>query len=117
MIVRQATKQDIEGYYGRVPCPMLGIAAIHDGAVVGIAGLRFGLADPYAFLDLNRDARWDRRAMVVARKMFRQICDRYERVYTIREKSEFNSQRFLERVGFNYSHMLPDQSEVYIWHS
>lgn len=102
VILRPATKQDVESFYGDRPLlTVRAIVAELDGDVVAIAGFAMHQGLNLAFSDLRENTNASR-VMIVkyAKKMAHWMRDTGLPIYVTENPQRSNSHRFLSLMGF-----------------
>jgi len=114
--IRQATREDIEAFYGEPPVKsMRAFVALLDGAVIAIAGV---YKDPFylvAFSDM-KDAMRSRKKDIarLTRANMAAIEARARPVIAFASCKEANATAFLQKLGFRYEGTTVN-GETYSW--
>ncbi|WP_227136740.1 hypothetical protein [Kosakonia radicincitans] len=100
--IRYATREDISGWYDRVPCTMRAIALEVNGKVVAFGGVMRRDHRLVAFMEMMDDAPKYRVSMVKgACKAIREIISSYTQpVYAVVDEGWKSAPRFLDYCGF-----------------
>jgi hypothetical protein len=103
LIVRNATKQDIESYAGRPSAQTIrAVVGELDGRIIGIGGMYLQSGRWYAFADIPEEAR--KYKVHIIRAAVRFLADARSSgvrfVYACRDEGEAGSLKWLTSLGF-----------------
>ena len=103
LVVRNATRQDIEAFTGRPNNPTIrAVAADLDGKIIAISGLAIVKGRYYLFLDIEEEAR--KYKMHIMRWAIRILAEAKESgvrfIFAEADTKEKKSTAWLERLGF-----------------
>lgn len=115
VIVRPATRADIEAYSSQAGKPSIKAVAMEkDGAIIGLGGIACVKGRWIAFCDLKGEARAYKMHIMRAARRFLEEARRegIQFVYAARDESEPGSERWLRRLGFEID---PRSQTLYRW--
>lgn len=114
--VRQATRADLDEFYGGVSIrpSFNAIVGLLDGVPVAVAGFAYTQGVVIAFCDLKPEAR---RYRMIIHKTALAVMEKarrlgHRRIYARADPNEPGAPRWLKRLGFEQS---PDDETIWIW--
>jgi len=98
MIIREATKEDLEKFWGRIPpVSVRAIVADNDGVIEGVAGITLEKGLPTAFSEVREGCEVPKRTRFTVAKQMADWMKPFRPIAAIEKEA---SDKFLLRMGF-----------------